>query len=76
MNDHELRSLSPLDGRYHDKTKVSRDHFSELALIKTRIKTELYWLRYLLDNILEIDIDEETKKLFDRLALELSLIHI
>ena len=71
MNDHELRSLSPLDGRYHDKTKVSRDHFSELALIKTRIKTELYWLRYLLDNILEIDIDEETKKLFDRLALEI-----
>ena len=71
MNDHELRSLSPLDGRYHDKTKVSRDHFSELALIKTRLKTELYWLRYLLDNILEIEIDEETKKLFDRLALEI-----
>ena len=71
MNDHELRSLSPLDGRYHDKTKVSRDHFSELALIKTRFKTELYWLRYLLDNILEIEIDEETKKLFDHLALDI-----
>ena len=46
MDDSQLRNLSPLDGRYHDKTKVTREIFSELGLIKARVKVEALWLFY------------------------------
>ena len=42
-----LLAISPLDGRYADKTAPLRDYLSEFALIKHRILVELRWLRAL-----------------------------
>lgn len=36
-----LLSISPLDGRYQDKTAVLRDYFSEMALMKYRCHIEI-----------------------------------
>ena len=49
MND-SLKNLSPLDGRYQNKTEKSRELFSEFALIKQRISVETQWLNYFLTN--------------------------
>ena len=50
MDDTTLRNLSPLDGRYHDKTKVTREIFSEHGLIQHRLKVEIVWLEYFLNH--------------------------
>lgn len=39
-----LRALSPLDGRYADKTAALRPFLSEWALMKYRLNVELRWL--------------------------------
>ncbi|MBE0654140.1 MAG: adenylosuccinate lyase, partial [Bacteroidales bacterium] len=36
-----LTSLSPVDGRYQDRTEALRTFFSEYGLIKYRVKTEV-----------------------------------
>ncbi len=36
-----LQAISPIDGRYHSKTKNLSEYFSEQALIKYRIKVEI-----------------------------------
>ena len=46
----ELLSISPVDGRYLEKTKELADFFSEYALIKYRVTIEVKWLLYLIDN--------------------------
>lgn len=40
-------AVSPIDGRYLNKTSSLRTHFSEAALISSRIKIELIYLRFL-----------------------------
>lgn len=45
----ELLNISPIDGRYINKTKELVDYFSEYALIKYRVTVEIKWLLYLLD---------------------------
>ena len=42
-----LLAISPLDGRYAEKTAPLREHLSEWALIKHRLLVELRWLRAL-----------------------------
>lgn len=42
-----LTAVSPLDGRYADKTAALRDIFSEYGLIKYRYRVELRWLQIL-----------------------------
>lgn len=44
-----LTALSPLDGRYADKLDALRGHFSELALIRSRVRIEIAWLLALAD---------------------------
>ncbi len=39
-----LEAISPIDGRYENKTKELTNYFSEHALIKYRIKVELHYL--------------------------------
>ena len=39
-----LEALSPLDGRYSGKTQELRSYFSELALIRFRLKVEIEYL--------------------------------
>ncbi len=42
-----LTALSPLDGRYAAKVDSLRAHFSEFALIRTRVRVEVEWLKTL-----------------------------
>ncbi|WP_106478624.1 adenylosuccinate lyase [Phytohalomonas tamaricis] len=42
-----LTALSPVDGRYGDKTAVLREHFSEYGLIRARATVEIRWLECL-----------------------------
>ena len=58
----ELLALSPIDGRYIEKTKELADYFSEYALIKYRVLIEIKWLLYLLDKkIIDEKITESEK---------------
>ena len=41
MNEFNLNSISPIDGRYSYKTEVLRQYFSEKALINYRLKVEI-----------------------------------
>lgn len=42
-----LTAISPIDGRYHSKTKPLAEFFSEYALIKHRVLVEVEWLKSL-----------------------------
>lgn len=42
-----LTAISPIDGRYGDKTAALREIFSEYGLIKRRVRVEIGWLRAL-----------------------------
>jgi len=42
-----LTSLSPLDGRYAQKTTDLQPIFSEFGLIRYRVLVEIRWLQYL-----------------------------
>lgn len=53
MNFFNLKAISPIDGRYHKKTNLLKDIFSEYALLKYRLIIEIHWLKKLLQ-ILEI----------------------
>lgn len=44
-------ALCPLDGRYLDISKKLSPYFSEYALAKNRVKVEVYWLKFLIENI-------------------------
>lgn len=52
----EHLALGPLDGRYSQISKKLAPYFSEYALVKNRVKVEIYWLKFLLENIEESDI--------------------
>jgi adenylosuccinate lyase len=39
-----LRAISPLDGRYERQVAELRDHVSEWALIRARVRVEVEWL--------------------------------
>lgn len=41
MNLNQLTAISPIDGRYRDKTDVLGDYFSEYALIRYRVRVEV-----------------------------------
>ncbi len=38
-----LTAISPIDGRYHEKTKALSQYFSEFALIKYRVFVEIQY---------------------------------
>ena len=44
----ELLNISPIDGRYKNKTLELNEYFSEYALIKYRIYVELEWVKYII----------------------------
>jgi adenylosuccinate lyase len=47
MNLSPLTAISPLDGRYSNKTQHYRKIFSEYGLIRYRVKVEIRWLQQL-----------------------------
>lgn len=49
-------ALCPLDGRYANISEKLAPYFSEYALAKHRVKVEVYWLKFLLDNIKSSEI--------------------
>jgi adenylosuccinate lyase len=70
-----LAALSPLDGRYARQADPLRDYFSEQALIRCRVRTELAWLEALADerSIREIrPFSPSTKRLLARIQTEFS----
>ncbi len=73
-----LTALSPLDGRYHQKTARLRAYFSEFALIRARVEVEVEWLIHLSDvsGINEVSPFATAEKKFLRtLAQKFSLEH-
>ena len=73
-----LTALSPLDGRYHQKTARLRAYFSEFALIRARVEVEVEWLIHLSDvsGIDEVSPFATAEKKFLRtLAQKFSLEH-
>ena len=50
MNEDQLQTISPIDGRYIEKTKHLREYFSESALMRYRVLTEIKWLVFLSEN--------------------------
>lgn len=45
-----LTAISPVDGRYADKTKTLRPYFSEYGLFRARVEVEVRWLHLLGSN--------------------------
>jgi len=45
-----LTAISPVDGRYADKTKALRPYFSEYGLLRARVEVEARWLHLLANN--------------------------
>jgi adenylosuccinate lyase len=50
MNLTSLTAISPIDGRYADKTYALREYFSEFGLIRYRVLVEIRWLMMLADH--------------------------
>ena len=63
----ELLNISPIDGRYKNKTKELENYFSEYALIKYRLFIEISWLKFITnENIIDEKIaSSEEKKIND-----------
>ncbi len=49
-------AICPLDGRYAEIGEVLAPYFSEYALVKERVKVEVYWLQFLIENVEDSDI--------------------
>ena len=66
MNNSELLTISPVDGRYHKVTKSLAPYFSELGLFKYRIQVEIEYFIHLVDLPLP-QLSEFDRELFDDL---------
>lgn len=44
-------ALGPLDGRYSQIGEKLAPYFSEYALVRNRVKVEVFWLKFLLENV-------------------------
>jgi adenylosuccinate lyase len=47
MTKSALNAIGPVDGRYHEKTQLLQDYFSEKALIHYRLNTEIQYFKAL-----------------------------
>ena len=73
MNEKNLGAISPVDGRYSDKTEKLKNYFSEKALIHYRLKVEVEYFIALCEAQIPQLSNFNHKKFKD---LRLSLIHI
>ena len=51
----QLACISPIDGRYYNKTKELRPYFSEYAFFQHRLNIEIAYLHKLLTFLMEND---------------------
>lgn len=56
MNSAKAFALCPLDGRYAAIGEELAPYFSEYALMENRVKVEVFWLKFLLENVGGSDI--------------------
>lgn len=71
-----LTAISPIDGRYGDKTRDLRVVFSEYGLIRHRVLVEVRWLRMLADHpgIAEVPaLSTHAAKLLENIAENFSV---
>ena len=76
MNFDTLSAISPVDGRYSNKTKPLNTIFSEFGLIKYRVLVEVEWLKALSNNesITEVPLfSEKAIKLLDGIVNNFSI---
>lgn len=72
-----LTAVSPIDGRYGDKTQSLRTIFSEYGLIRFRVAVEVRWLQSLAKHpaIAEVPLlSEEANQLLDNLVSDFSMV--
>ncbi|BBB23116.1 adenylosuccinate lyase [Abyssogena phaseoliformis symbiont OG214] len=73
----KLTAISPIDGRYFDKTKVLSTIFSEFGLIKYRVLIEVKWLQAMAGNagIIEVPaFSQAAVKFLDGIVADFSLV--
>lgn len=78
MELNSLTALSPIDGRYADKTWELREIFSEYGLVRYRVQVEVRWLQALArhSKITEVpEFDEEANATLDRIVDAFTLEH-
>ncbi|BAS68405.1 adenylosuccinate lyase [Bathymodiolus septemdierum thioautotrophic gill symbiont] len=71
-----LTAISPIDGRYFEKTKVLNSIFSEFGLIKYRVLIEVRWLQAMseIDGIAEVpSFSKEASEFLTNIATSFSL---
>ncbi|MFK0571114.1 adenylosuccinate lyase [Endozoicomonas sp.] len=76
MELNSLTAVSPIDGRYGDKTQSLRPIFSEYGLIRFRVAVEVRWLQSLAKHsaIAEVPpLSEEANQLLDNLVSGFSM---
>lgn len=76
MDTSALMAISPLDGRYQEKTSSLRAIFSEYGLIKFRVIVEIRWLEMLSEfaNLVEIPrLSPHAKNLLDDIIENFSM---
>ncbi len=71
-----LTAISPIDGRYHEKTKELSEYFSEYALIKYRVFVEIQYFialaQFPLPQLEKFDLDfvEQLDAIFEDFSIE------
>ncbi|PJE79268.1 Adenylosuccinate lyase [invertebrate metagenome] len=76
MDLHALTAVSPIDGRYGNKTSALRDIFSEYGLMRFRTILEIKWLQSLSKNsdITEVpELSESAHYVLDQIAQHFSM---
>ena len=76
MNDDQLQTISPIDGRYIEKTAHLREYFSESALMRYRVLTEIRWLVFLSEHneLKQIPtLSDDLKRQLDEIITQFSI---
>lgn len=73
MQLNELTAISPIDGRYRNKTAVLANYFSEFAFIKNRTFVELRYLVALADELPALNELKNHADLLNQIVLDFSL---
>lgn len=70
-----LFAISPIDGRYKDKTDSLKEYFSEFALIKNRVFVEIEYFINIVEKVkpLGVVLTSDNKKMLRNIFLDISL---
>lgn len=69
-----LTAISPIDGRYFNKTQALQTLFSEFGLMRHRVLIEIRWLQLLAKTLPEIDaLNNETNQVLEQIIDTFSL---